>query len=327
MGKSKGIDVSQWQGNINWYAVKNSKQVDFAILRAGYGREISQKDRQFENYYKGCKANGIPCGCYWYSYALTEADAVREAKTFLEAVKGKTFEYPVFLDVEENSQFRLGKQKVSAIIKAFLEYVEKQGYWVGLYMSTSYLNGYVTDEIKNKYTIWVAQYNSRCTYKGQYGIWQKSSTGKINGINGNVDMNECYVDYPAKIKEKGLNGFEKSSSSAESKPTQPAKKSTEEIAKEVLDGKWGNGTERKAALTEAGYDYAAVQKKVNQLIESSKSSAPTTYIDYTVKRGDTLWDIAQKYLGDGNRYIQIMYASGLTSTKIYPGQKLKVPKK
>ena len=160
MTVTKGIDVSKHQGNIDWKKVKNSKQADFAILRAGYGREISQKDLQFENNYKGCKENGIPCGCYWYSYALSEEEAVKEAKTFLEAVKGKVFEYPVFFDVEENSQFRLGKEKVSAIIRAFLEYVEKQGYWVGLYMSTSYMNGYVEDDIKKRYAVWVAQYGS-----------------------------------------------------------------------------------------------------------------------------------------------------------------------
>lgn len=231
MTVTKGIDVSKHQGNIDWKKVKNSKQVQFAILRAGYGREISQKDLQFENNYKGCKENGIPCGCYWYSYALSEEEAVKEAKTFLEAVKGKVFEYPVFFDVEENAQFRLGKEKVSAIIRAFLEYVEKQGYWVGLYMSTSYLNGYVEDDIKKRYAVWVAQYGSSCTYKGQYGIWQKSCKGKIDGISGDVDLNECYVDYPVIIKKSGLNGFGKT----ETVPVTEEEMTEKEMLEEILE--------------------------------------------------------------------------------------------
>ena len=89
----KGIDVSFAQGNINWSAVKNN--VDFAIIRAGFGREVSQTDAQFMNNYTGCKSNAIPCGCFWYSYAESVEDAILEAKACLEVIKGKTFEYPI----------------------------------------------------------------------------------------------------------------------------------------------------------------------------------------------------------------------------------------
>lgn len=281
MTKLLGIDVSKWQGKIDWKKVK-ADGVQFAILRAGYGRELSQKDVTFEDNYKGCKANGIPCGIYWYSYATSPEDAVKEAKTCLEAIKGKQFEFPIYFDLEEKKQFDLGKEACTAIVKAFLETVEKAGYWVGLYMSKSYLETYITEDVRNRYAVWVAHYGvSKTTYKGQFGMWQKSSTGKVKGISGDVDLNECYIDYPAEIKKAGLNGFKKA------------------VAK----------------------NETTTQKK-----PVAKPAEPA-YIEYTVKRGDTLWDIAQKYLGSGAKYKQIMYASGITSERIYPKQKLLIPKK
>lgn len=201
----KGIDVSKHQGNVNWSHVK-ADGVKFAIIRAGYGKEISQKDRQFENNYAGCKSNGIPCGVYWYSYAMSEAEARQEAAVCLKVIAGKTFEYPIYYDIEEKKQFALGKTACTAIARAFLEVVEKAGYWVGLYSSTYFLQYFESDLLK-RYAVWVAQYGAKCTYSGQYGIWQKSSTGKVYGISGNVDINECYFDYPTAIKKAGRNGF------------------------------------------------------------------------------------------------------------------------
>jgi GH25 family lysozyme M1 (1,4-beta-N-acetylmuramidase) len=228
----KGIDVSEHQGIIKWDNVKT----DFAILRAGYGKVISQKDKQFESNYAGAKKAGIPVGAYWYSYAMTPEEARKEADVFLEVIKGKQFEYPVFYDVEEQKQFNLGKDKVSAIIRAFLEEVESAGYWVGLYMSASPLSSYVADTIKQRYCIWVANYGvSQPSYAGTYGLWQYSCTGRVNGINGNVDLDYSYVDYPTQIKTKGLNGF-----GSVKVPETPAKK---EITVEMtVDGTKYKGT-------------------------------------------------------------------------------------
>ena len=104
----KGIDVSKHNGNVNWSHVK-ADGVEFAIIRAGYGKEISQKDAQFENNYAGCKSNGVPVGAYWYSYATNEAEARQEAAVCLQVLKGKTFEFPIYYDIEEKKQFALGK--------------------------------------------------------------------------------------------------------------------------------------------------------------------------------------------------------------------------
>ena len=210
-----GIDVSKYQGNINWSAVN----IDFAIIRAGYGKVKTQIDPKFEQNYKGAKAAGIPIGAYWYSYATSVDEAILEAEAFLHALEGKTFEYPVYLDIEEKATLNLGRDKVSDIITTFLNYMEKAGYFAGLYMSASPLTQYTTQFVKNRYAIWVAHYGvSKPSYSGQYGMWQKSSTGRVNGINGNVDIDECYIDYPKLIKESGKNGF-KAPTSEPVKPT------------------------------------------------------------------------------------------------------------
>lgn len=202
---ANGIDVSEWQGIIRWQTVKT----DFCIIRAGYGRLASQKDKLFDENYNGCKNNSIPCGAYWYSYALTPEEAVQEANACMEVIAGKKFEYPIYFDVEEQSQFALGKNAVSAIIKAFMDTLENAGYWTGLYMSSYYLENYTTDDVKVKYALWVADYAEAPDYDGVYGMWQKSATGTVSGIDGDVDINECYVDYPEEIKTAGLNGFSK----------------------------------------------------------------------------------------------------------------------
>ncbi len=128
---------------------------------------------------------------------------------FLSVIKGKQFEMPVYFDLEEKKQFDLGKEKVSAIMRAFLEKVEKAGYFVGLYGSASSLKTHTADGIKNRYTIWLAHWTDQTNYSGAYGIWQYSDKGKVNGISGNVDLDTCYTDFPSTIKAKGLNGYGK----------------------------------------------------------------------------------------------------------------------
>ena len=223
-----GIDISQWQGNINWDNVKT----DFCIIRAGYGKVASQKDPNFEAYYAGCKRRGIPCGIYWYSYAMTPAEAEQEANVCLQIIKGKQFEYPIYFDVEEQKLFATGRANTSAVIRAFLKKVESAGYFVGLYMSASPLNTYVEDDIKKRYAVWVAHYGvSKPSYNGTYGIWQYGSTGRVGGINGDVDVDYAYEDYPTLIKKAGLNGFPK-----------PAAQNKVENVTEVVQSKKGTLT-------------------------------------------------------------------------------------
>lgn len=204
--KKNGIDVSKWQGKINWEKVREN--IDFAILKAGYGSYVSQKDETFEFNYSGCKQNNIPVGAYWYSYAVSPEQAVTEAKACMEVIKDKQFEYPIYFDIEEKRQLDLGKEMCSKIVTAFCTELEKAGYWVGVYSSKNHLENYLNEDVRNRYAVWVAHYGiSKTTYKGQYGIWQYSDKGSIYGINGNVDVDECTIDYPTLIKNAGKNGF------------------------------------------------------------------------------------------------------------------------
>lgn len=201
--QKSGIDISYCQKKVDW----NKVTADFVIIRAGYGRYSHQKDAMFESHYAGAKSRGIPVGAYWYSYAMSPEEARQEADACIEVLKGKQFEYPIYYDVEEKKQLALGKEKVSAIIRAFLERVEAAGYWVGLYGSYSSLSTLTAQDIRERYAIWLAHWNvQKSPYAGQYGMWQ-NKVGKADGISGDCDLDVCYVDYPAKIREKGLNGL------------------------------------------------------------------------------------------------------------------------
>ena len=207
----KGIDVSYAQGNFNWKAV-NREEVQFAMLRAGYGWAVSQKDmqnfrqkdKQFEDNYRGCKENGIPCGVYWYSYAETAEHARLEAETCLEVIKDKIFEYPIVFDIEEERS----KINASDICTAFCKTIEKAGYYVSIYGSVSYLTSFISNDILKKYDVWVAHYGvEKPGYQGKYGMWQYSCNGRVSGCAGDVDLDYSYKNYPEIINKGGLNGF------------------------------------------------------------------------------------------------------------------------
>ena len=136
-------------------------------------------------------------------------------------IKGKQFEMPVYFDLEEKKQFDLGKEQVSAIMRAFLKKVENAGYFVGLYGSASSLTTHTADDIKSWYTIWLAHWVDQTNYNGAYGIWQHSEKGKVDGINGNVDMDICYKDFQTIIKGKGLNGWGKAEPTSTPAPDVP----------------------------------------------------------------------------------------------------------
>lgn len=205
----KGIDVSTYQGNIDWAKVK-ADGIAFAILRAGYGRLATQVDDRFLQNYRNAKAVGMPVGAYWYSYAKTPEEAKLEAAACINTLKGTQLEYPIYYDVEENSQYNLGKATVSAIIKAFCEAMEAAGYWVGVYTNTSWYNSVIDDTIKTKYAMWIAHWGvSKPGISGQYGIWQYGvgKNNPIRGISGDVDLDYGYINYPALIKAAGRNNW------------------------------------------------------------------------------------------------------------------------
>ena len=227
--KTFGIDVSKWQGNFDFKNAKN-QGVKFAILRAGYTGSsdgISKAvDVKFETYYKQCKSLEIPVGAYWYSRATSKAKGEAEAKYMYDkCLKGKKFEYPIYIDVEDSIyQKKAGKKAVTEAIIGFCEYLENKGYWVGIYASD--LSGFKDmmniNDLK-AYDKWVARYGSEPKYVNKYGMWQFSSTnGKIKGAGNKLDLDYAYKNYPALMKEYGKNGYTKTQSN-EPKKEEPKK--------------------------------------------------------------------------------------------------------
>lgn len=221
---TRGIDVSHWQGNIDWRTVKASG-IDFAIIKAGGADDGYYKDSKFEDNYKGCKDNGIKVGAYYFSNATTTDGAVVEAIKFTELLKGKQFDMPVYFDIEGKNQLSLGKERISAIIRAFLETMKNNGYFVGLYHSKSSLETNVAEDIRTRYAVWLAHWKvEKSSYKGQYGLWQYN-VGKCGGISSDCDLDYCYIDYHTAIINKGLNGYSKPD--GETPTTKPETKTVE----------------------------------------------------------------------------------------------------
>ena len=194
--RSKGIDVSEHQGVIDWAKVAKDG-VQFAVIRAGYGRELSQKDKQFERNYAGAKAAGIKVGAYWYSYANSVERGEQEARTCLKVLEGKSFELPIFFDQEyEKSILALSNKTRTDIVLQFLETVKEAGCKVGLYSSTNFITTKLQADRLTTYPLWLAEYGSKLHYTGKVWAWQYTSKGRVAGIRGNVDCNHGYFAQP-----------------------------------------------------------------------------------------------------------------------------------
>lgn len=307
----KGLDISSYQNDINFNKFKDAG-IQFLILRAGFtgwGTGVNyNKDSCFENFYKQSKQCGIPVGAYWYSCANTYEKGVAEARFMYEnCLKGKQFEFPIYIDVEEDRHQKVGKTYVTSAIKGFCETLEKLGYYVGIYANLNYFNNYINTPALYMYDKWFAYWkkdlNKPSFPYGDYGLWQNSSDGYVAGQR--VDTNIAYKDYPTIIKNTKLNGFtdnniivnelDKYSDEELAKMVWQGKfgngeerkiqlgdrynavqnlvnqgvgklKSIDEIAKEVINGKWKNYPERKTLLENAGYNYSEVQKRVNEML-------------------------------------------------------------
>ena len=195
----KGIDVSKWNGNINWKSVKNSG-VDYVIIRAGYG--TSTVDPKFKTYIEGAKSAGLKIGVYWFSYATSTEKAIAEAQKCLETLSPykNSITYPVFFDFEYDS-VRYAKENGVTITKnsatnmanAFINTVKAKGYSTGIYTNKDFSSTYYTDNLIDSNTLWVAQYSSTNTFGRPYSMWQYSEKGSVPGISGYVDLNYTYL--------------------------------------------------------------------------------------------------------------------------------------
>ena len=311
MDKIFGIDISSYQSDIDLKKAKD-EGVNFVMIRAGYtgySDGVSKKiDDCFFKHYKNCKDNNLMVGAYWFSRATTYEQGKNEAEfMYNNCLKGKMFEYPIAIDIEDNYyQSKVGKERVTEAIKGFCEYLENKKYYVCIYANSNWFQNYIDTDKLNKYDKWIANWGYNKPESPVCGIWQFG--GETNKIRSNkicgmiVDQDYAYYDYPNIMKNKKLNGFNL--------------KSIDEIVKEVIDGLWGNGHIRYQKLTDAGYNYQEVQDKVNEIL-SNKT--------YTVKKGDTLSSIAKKYnISWKELYNKNKDIIGNNPNKIYVGQILKI---
>lgn len=198
----KGIDVSKWQGDIDFSRVKKSG-IEFVIIREGYGKD--QADKKFQQNYHNAKNAGLGVGVYHYSYADSINDATREAQACLNNIKGLELEYPVCFDIEDKEQLKLTTRQRTDIVKAFCAAIENAGYYAMYYCNLNWLKNYLYAKELAKYDLWLAQWAQSPSV--DCGIWQFSSSGTLDGISGNVDMDMAYKDYPKIMRTNGLNGF------------------------------------------------------------------------------------------------------------------------
>ena len=315
----KGIDISNWQKNIDLSKI----QADFVIVKATEGK--SYVDPSCDKHFQSALSLGKKLGVYHFANNPSNT-AEQEANWFINNTQGYIGKAIPVLDWES---------KDTSNVAWALEWLQRVEAAYGtkpmIYMSQSVVNNYDWSSVANAgYGLWVAKYrdydidyNYSMTNAGSkpsikywpfYAMWQWTSVGRLDGYNGNLDCNEFYGDLAA---WDAYVGNKTPNPQPQPNPV-PVKKSNEEIAQEVLDGKWGNGEERRKALEAAGYNYEAIQKIVNQSYDVSPS-----YSTYTVVSGDTLSGIGSKL---GVKWQDIASLNGISSPyTIYPGQVLKIP--
>ena len=194
-----GIDVSRHNGSIDWEKVKNSG-VSFVIIRCGYrgsATGVMVEDPKFKSNIQGATAAGLKVGVYYFSQAVNRVEAVEEASAALDIIAGYKISYPVFIDVEAagGRADGIGSATRTEVVQAFCETIRDSGYTAGVYANKTWLGSRMNTGSFGSYNIWLAQYAAAPTYNGRYEMWQYSSTGKIDGISGNVDLNISYLGY------------------------------------------------------------------------------------------------------------------------------------
>lgn len=204
----QGIDLSRWNIVTSFDDVK-AAGIDFVILRAGGNNGGYYKDPKFELYYKAAKKAGLKVGAYYDTGSdfISSAIGFNCANHMLQHLDGKQFEMPIYADIETVTTVQRAGSTEAAI--AFCNKLEENNYFAGIYASdiSGFKDRLILDKLEGRYTLWVARYGKAPEYVKDYAIWQKSSTGSVNGIKGNVDLDECTVNFSSIIKKKHLNNF------------------------------------------------------------------------------------------------------------------------
>ena len=308
--EKRGIDISHHQGDIDFDKLKGS--IDFAMVRTSYGD--FHIDKKYKQNINGLEKINVPYGLYHFSYATTIKEANEEANGFLNIIKNYKPLYPVVIDIESSSRTEdLKKDTLVDIANTFCKKVESAGYYVMIYANLNYFETKLNSSVLNKYDKWLAEWRDKPTFDEPFGMWQYTSKGSKPGINGNVDLDIAYKNYPKIIKDANLNNYKESNSN---------------IINYVV--KKGDTLSNIAAKYNTTYTYLAKYNNINnpnkiypgQIIKIPNKAVvkPTKYI---VKKGDTLTSIAKKYNTNWKKiYEKNKSIIGNNPNKIYPGQTL-----
>ena len=339
MGKVFGIDISKYQKDMDLAKAKQ-EGVNFTIIRGAYSKS---KDTAFESNYIKAKNLGLGVGVYWWTRATSESAAKSEATYLINNVlKGKQFEYPIYIDVEDKVLASLGKSKVDAIIRSACETLENAGYYAGFYMNADWFKNKCNGStLAKRFTCWIARWCK--AEQNCYPMWQfggEKNYIRTNKVAGMVcDQDYCYTDFPSIIKSAGLNGYSKGTTNIpvptihNTQPTTTVITTTNTVSYTV---KKGDTLSKIAAKYGTTYQKIAADNgisnpnkiNVGQVLRITTNKTVTTQtvtsnkVYYTVKRGDTLSGIARKY---GTNVAKLVMLNGIkNANKIYVNQSIRV---
>lgn len=300
----KGIDVSTYQGDIDWDKVKKAG-IEFAIIRCGFGSDIaSQDDNKFSRNVEGAKRVGIPYGVYLYSYADTDEKLQSEIKHVLRLIKGLS-PFCVYLDMEDASTISLGKPRLTQYGLTFCKAIKDAGYVAGIYANQNWCRNYL--DIKKfedaGYSIWCAKFaESKPSINASFDIWQYTSKGRVDGINGNVDQDIMYKDLLPATPAPA--------------PAPVAKLNAEQLATNIIRGDYGNGADRINKLKSLGYSIAeinAAQAVVNNRL--SRTTRPSR-----LNTNELATEIIKGTFGNGSARVQNLLKLGYPMSQIKAAQ-------
>lgn len=323
--RRRGIDISVHQGVIDWNTVKD--EIDFAIIRCGYGIDKKdQDDKKFKVNADMCTKLKIPFGVYLYSYARSSDEAISEANHVLRLIKDYKLEYPVYYDVESNLYIdQNSKETLIQMCESFCSKIEDSGYYVGIYSNLAMLETKLNSPRLDKYDKWVAQWGPNVTYKKPFGMWQYTSDGKVKGINGRVDLNIAFYDYPYIIRKNNLNHLNSDEKPpiilppiTPPKPNVPTYvvKAGDTLSEIAL--RYKTTVEELARINNISNPNLIYPGQVLKLEENNDNQ-----IIYVVKSGDNLSKIAMKFNTTWQAiYIKNKDVIGNDPNKLYPGMKL-----
>ncbi len=317
-----GLDVSEFQGTVDWERVK-SAGYQFAMLRAGYG--YSTLDKQFRRNASECNRIGLPIGVYWFCYALTPEIAMQEAEGCLNAVADYRLDYPVCYDIEQATiDYAAGNgvtvtpSLATQMVTSFCNRVETKGYYAMFYSNRNFMRNYFPQNLSDRYSFWYAYYNNQFD-QTNCGMWQYTDAGSVPGIEGNVDLDISFVDYPSVIRDAGRNHLSGDS------PVSPSP-DTGYITYVIQPGDTLSGIAERYGTT---VQVLAVMNGISdpdRIYTGVTLRVPENHTNtiryYTVQPGDTLSGIALRY---GTTVDVLAALNGITDPNlIYAGQRIRI---